>query len=211
MKKALLIFSVAAVAAAFFAFSPADPETLSIGAKAPKTDLKMTDISGGKISLADVKKANGLLVVFSCNTCPFVVGSEGSEGWDGRYAELQAVCDKDQVGMILVNSNEAKRDKGDSMDEMKKRAEERGFSKSHYVLDKNSELANAFFARTTPHVYLFDKDMKLVYKGSIDDNVDSPAKVTQPYLKNALNNLTSGAPINPAETKPVGCGIKRVS
>ena len=115
------------------------------------------------------------------------------------------------MGMVLINSNEAKREKGDDLESMKSRAKENGFSKCNYLLDVNSELANAFFARTTPHVYLFDKNMKLVYKGSIDDNVDDSKKVTTPYLKNAIGNLAAGKAIDPAETKPVGCSIKRAS
>lgn len=211
MKKIFLpLFAVAALTA-FFAFSPAEIETIAIGAKAPKTDLKMKATSGKDVTLAGIKKDKGLLVVFSCNTCPFVVGGEDSEGWEGRYAELQKVCDGQGIGMVLVNSNEAKRSKGDNLDDMKARAKEHGFASTIYALDKNSELADAFGARTTPHVFLFDKDLKLVYKGAIDDNVAKASEVAQPYLKNAISNLSGGKTIDPAETRPVGCGIKRVS
>ena len=185
-------------------------ETLNIGAVAPASDVKMTDISGAQYSLADLKNSGGLLVVFSCNGCPFVVGSEGSEGWEGRYDGLREIAEANNIGMALINSNEAKRDKGDDMKGMKSRAEEHGFSKCKYLLDVNSTVANAFFARTTPHVYLFDGNMKLVYKGAIDDNVDDSKKVKEPYLKNAMENLASGKKIKPAETKPVGCSIKRI-
>jgi hypothetical protein len=185
-------------------------ETLKIGSNAPATDIKMTDISGGQYSLADLKKAGGLLVIFSCNGCPFVVGSEGSEGWEGRYAELAKIAEANNIGMALINSNEAKRDKGDDLKSMKTRAEEHGFSSVKYLLDSNSQVANAFFARTTPHVYLFDGTMKLVYKGAIDDNVDDSKKVKEPYLNNAIQNLAAGKKIKPEETKPVGCSIKRV-
>lgn len=196
----------------FMAFKDGDTPSLAIGAKAPKTDYKMQDITGNAYSLNDLKKSNGLLVVFSCNGCPFVVGAEGyGEGWEGRYQELQKVCDASGVGMVLVNSNEAKRDKGDNLEDMKKRATENGFASTRYVLDVNSELANAFGARTTPHVFLFDKSMKLVYKGAIDDNNESASKVTQPWLKNAIAKMIEGKNPEPAESKPVGCSIKRVS
>jgi hypothetical protein len=185
-------------------------ETLSIGDAAPATAVKMADISGSQYSLSDVKKQNGLLVVFSCNGCPFVVGSEGSEGWEGRYEELRALADGNNIGMALINSNEAKREKGDDLKSMKVRAEEHGFSNCKYLLDVNSTVANAFYARTTPHVYLFDGSMKLVYKGAIDDNVDDSKKVKESYLKNAIKNLAAGKKIKPEETKPVGCSIKRV-
>ena len=185
-------------------------ETLNIGAVAPASDVKMTDISGAQYSLADLKNSGGLLVVFSCNGCPFVVGSEGSEGWEGRYDGLREIAEANNIGMALINSNEAKRDKGDDMKGMKTRAVEHGFSKCKYLLDVNTTVANAFSARTTPHVYLFDGNMKLVYKGAIDDNVDDSKKVKEPYLKNAMENLASGKKIKPAETKPVGCSIKRI-
>lgn len=211
MKGKILFTGIAAVALIVFsAFAVADIETIAIGAKAPKSDLKMKTTSGKTVSLMDVKKDKGLLVVFSCNTCPFVVGGEDSEGWEGRYAELQKECDKQGIGMILVNSNEAKRSKGDNMDDMIARAKAHGFASSLYALDTNSELANAFGARTTPHVFLFDKDLKLVYKGAIDDNVDKASAVKQPYLKNAIKNLSAGKSVDPAETRPVGCSIKRV-
>ncbi|MFM7233620.1 MAG: thioredoxin family protein [Flavobacteriales bacterium] len=187
-----------------------NPETLAIGTAAPATEVKMMDISGKEYSLSDLKKPGGLLVVFSCNGCPFVVGSEGSEGWEGRYDELRTLAESNNIGMALINSNEAKREKGDDLKSMKTRAEEHGFAKCRYLLDVNSAVANAFFARTTPHVYLFDGAMKLVYKGAIDDNVDDSKKVKEPFLKNAIQNLAAGKKIKPAETKPVGCSIKRV-
>jgi hypothetical protein len=185
-------------------------ETLSIGAKAPATEIKMADISGNNYSLNDLMKEKGLLVIFSCNGCPFVVGSEGSEGWEGRYEEVRSLASSNGIGMALINSNEAKREKGDDLNSMKTRAKEHGFEKCSYLLDENSAVANAFFARTTPHVYLFDNNLKLVYKGAIDDNVDDSKKVKEPYLKEAIKNLAAGKKIKPEETKPVGCSIKRV-
>ena len=210
MKKGILAV-VAIAAVALVAFKEGDVESLKIGAKAPKTDLKMMSTSGRELSLQDVKKENGLLVVFSCNTCPFVVGSsDGSEGWEGRYDDIKATCDRNNVGMVLVNSNEAKREKGDNLEDMKMRAKEHGFEQCAYVLDANSQLADAFGARTTPHIFLFDKNMALAYKGAIDDNVGSSKDVKEPWLQNALVNMATGKKIDPAETKPMGCSIKRV-
>ena len=83
--------------------------------------------------------------------------------------------------------------------------------KSFYVVDNNSELANAFGAKTTPHVFLFDKDMKLVCKGAIDDNVKNAAEVKDAYLMNAMRLLALGNKIPTNETKATGCSIKRVN
>ncbi len=209
MKKKPILFTLAIVAAlaTSYAFisSGEKYEMLPIGKKAPKADVKMTDISEKKISLNDIKKDNGLLVIFSCNTCPFVLA------WENRYPALGEQCTKNKIGMVLVNSNEARRKGDDSIEEMKKHAADKNYN-SFYTMDENSELANAFGAKTTPHVYLFDKDMKLVYRGAIDDTEGrddvSPKEL---YLKNAIDNLAAGKKVDPAETKSVGCSIKRVS
>jgi thioredoxin-related protein len=204
----LLVLLVAILTA--FTFGNEPNEILEIGAKAPLSDRKMMSTNDRMLSIADIKGENGALVIFSCNTCPFVVGNgKDSEGWEGRYSELQRVANNNGVGMILVNSNEAKRDNGDSMEDMKAHAKENAY-RSHYVLDENHELADAFGALTTPHVFLFDKNMELVYKGAIDDNVGSAKDVKEHWLKDALNNLSKGAKIEPNSTRQLGCSIKRV-
>jgi peroxiredoxin len=215
MKKNFII-GLGVIAVAIFAVSTAftlkgeREDILAIGAKAPKTDLSMTDVSGKKIALKEVAGKNGLLVIFSCNTCPFVVGNgTKSEGWEGRYPELYDAAKSADIGMVLVNSNEAKRDAGDSMADMQKRYKEEGL-KGHYVLDENHVLADAFGALTTPHVFLFDENMKLIYKGAIDDSVESSDSVSEPYLLNAIKAHVSGGKIDPNSTKQLGCSIKRV-
>lgn len=203
---------LASLALAFSAISVQAQDAmpaLEIGDVAPMQDVKMDDVSGRSLSLADLKQANGLLVIFSCNTCPFVVGGEGSEGWEERYRELAVTAGGTGLGMVLVNSNEAKRGGDDSMDAMKAHAKEKSY-RMPYLVDTNSALANAFGARTTPHVYLFDKDMKLVYKGAIDDNHEKASEVKERYLQNAMKNLAAGKAIDPATTKNLGCSIKRV-
>ncbi len=182
---------------------------LQIGAALPAADVSMKDAGGGNKSLKEAAGANGLLVVFSCNTCPFVVGSEGSEGWEGRYPELMAFSARSGVGVALVNSNEAKRADGDSYADMQVRYKEHKYSGA-YLLDEGHKVADAFGARTTPHVFLFDKNMKLVYKGAIDDNVASAAAVKEKWLQNAINSMVAGKPVDPATTRNIGCSIKRM-
>lgn len=208
--RTIFTFCLALFVAATGIVAQNNSETLPIGSPAPLTNLKMKDISGAEYALNDIKGSGGLLVVFSCNGCPFVVGSEGSEGWEGRYDGLRQLAESKNIGMALINSNEAKRDKGDDLKSMQERASGHGFSKCKYLLDENSKLANAFFARTTPHVYLFDANLKLVYKGAIDDNVDDSKAVKKAYLKDAIEQLAAGKKIKTDETKPVGCSIKRV-
>lgn len=178
-------------------------KTLSIGDAAPMVDTKMDDVSGKQFSLSELKKTNGMLVVFSCNTCPFVVA------WEDRYPALAAKCEKNNIGMVLVNSNEAKRSGEDSMAEMTKHAKDFKYG-CPYVVDNNSALANAFGAKTTPHVFLFDADMKLVYKGAIDDNYKDAHAVEEHYVDDAIDAIANDEEINPSDTKAVGCSIKRV-
>ncbi|MBR9830853.1 thioredoxin family protein [bacterium] len=177
-------------------------ESLQIGAKAPMTTLKMKDTNGKMISLNDVKKENGLLVMFTCNTCPFV------KAWEDRYTKIQKTAADKGIGVILVNSNEGKRENDDSIEAMKKHAAEKGFT-APYVVDADSKLANAFGAATTPHVYLFNKEFKLAYVGAIDDNYKSAGDADKHYLMDAINNMVAGKSINPSETKALGCSIKR--
>jgi hypothetical protein len=194
---------------AFFSCTSQDMESLSIGNQAPLADMSMQEISGKKLTLEDLTDEKGLLVIFSCNTCPFVVGNgTKSEGWEGRYNELFTMSEEQGIGMVLVNSNEAKRDQGDNLEDMKAHASAQHY-KSKYVLDKDHVLADAFGAMRTPHVYLFNADMELVYMGAIDDNVNRAKEVKETYLLDALEALGDDLPIKRAETPAMGCSIKR--
>lgn len=199
MKK--LIFILMAIISVG-AFANKGASKLEIGDKAVHTDVKMTDVSGKEISLNDVKKENGILVLFSCNTCPFV------GKWEGRYSDVKAWADINKVGMIVVNSNYQKRDAEDSMEAMKKHAEAKNYD-FYYAVDHESLLANAFSGQTTPHAFLFNGDMALVYKDAIDDNYDSADQVKNAYVKDAISSIAKGQKVSIAETKPVGCSIKR--
>lgn len=183
---------------------------MNIGAPMPKAEVMMADVSGKEISLRSAAGANGVVVIFSCNTCPFVVGSDGSEGWEGRYPALGEFCAKNRVGFVLVNSNEAKREAGDGFAEMQAHYREKGYT-GHYVLDKGHMVADAFGARTTPHVFLFNKSLELAYKGAIDDNVDSAKAVKAQYLRDAITAMVAGQPIATPVTRNLGCSIKRVA
>ncbi len=184
-------------------------KTLKIGKTAPLKEMKMKDISGNDFSINDLNQKNGLLVIFSCNTCPFVIGNDKNEGWESRYNQIYRTANDNQVGMVLINSNEAKRKGDDSFDNMKKRSLENNY-KAPYLIDKNNKLADAFGANTTPHVFLFNKDLKLVYTGAIDDAVKSSKDVEEKWLENALNDLGVGKKIKPNKTRNSGCSIKRV-
>jgi peroxiredoxin len=190
---------------AYLSSSFIGPEQLSIGDKAPKTELKMMGIDDRPVSLDDLKKKNGLCVIFSCNTCPYVIA------WEDRYNELSKVCNENNIGFVLVNSNEAKRNGDDSMANMKAHAKEIGYDGFAYVVDEKNVLADAFGATKTPDVFLFTGKMELAYKGAIDDNSKDKSAVEEPFLKKALEAMKAGLPVDPAETKAIGCSIKRTS
>jgi thioredoxin-related protein len=179
------------------------------GTVLPLSDQQMLDVkTNSKMALKDYKKEKGLLVIFSCNTCPFVVGTPDFPGWERQYNRLFEQATKQNIGFILVNSNEAKRGKEDSIEEMIKRAGDQGY-KMPYLVDENSTLANAFGAKTTPHIFLFNGDLKLVYSGSIDNIWDNKRTEEIPYLANAMDALSQGKKIKPSATPPKGCSIKR--
>lgn len=198
--KTILFISIVFLSTSIYASN--NTKKLELGNKVVLSDVKMKEVSGKSISLNDAKKENGLVVLFSCNQCPFVLR------WEDRYDNIKSWADNNNVGMIVLNSNYQKRNGDDSFEAMKVKAKENNYS-FYYVLDKESELANAIGGQTTPHVFLFDADFKLAYKGAIDDSYKGADEVIQAYLKDAIYSVGTGEKVAIAETKPVGCGIKR--
>ena len=176
-------------------------DELDIGSEMPLAAVKMADVGGKNVSLKDAMGENCLLVVFSCNTCPWV------NAWEDRYISVSKLSQKKGVGMIAINPNEGSRENGDSMDDMQSRAKKAKYD-FYYTLDKESKLASAFGASRTPQIYLFNNKGTLVYRGAIDDNARRPRKVENPYLMDAINAMVAGEKINTASTKALGCGIK---
>ncbi len=200
MKK--LFFSLIAVASlATLAFTVGDP--LMIGSTMPKADLKMQDISGKNVAMKDSKKDNGVLVMFSCNTCPYVVKNQE------RTLAISKFASENKVGVIILNSNEALRADDDSYAAMQAYAKEQGY-KWNYVVDKNHEVADAFGANRTPECFLFDKNLKLMYHGAIDNSPADAASITRVHLKEAITEMVGGKDVTIKESKSVGCTIKRM-
>ena len=162
----------------------------------------MKDISGKEITLNEIKKTNGILVMFSCNTCPYVIGNQS------RTKEISGYAIKNNIGVILLNANEGDRNGDNSLESMQAYAKEQGYSWP-YAVDKNSELADAFGANRTPECYLFDKNNKLVYHGAIDDSPGDIGSVKRQHLKNAIDEMIEGKNVSVKETRSVGCSIKR--
>ena len=180
------------------AFSTLMSEEISIGSKMPGSDYILKNINGKESELSTYKKENGLLVVFSCNTCPWVIR------WQGRYNPISELCSKNNIGFVAVNSNASQHDGVDSFDSMKEHAKKYEYI-FPYVLDSGSRLAKAFGAMVTPHVYLFDKNGDLRYRGAIDDG---PKRVKHNYLVDAINSVSKGKSVRTKTTKSLGCSIK---
>jgi thioredoxin-related protein len=199
MKK-LFLLPVALLVFAASAFTPSDP--LPIGSTMPMATTKLKDVNGKMITLAEAKKTNGLLVMFSCNTCPFVIKNQE------RTKAVCAFAMKKNLGVVILNSNEANREGADSYDAMAAYAKAQGYQ-WHYAEDKGSEMANAFGANRTPECYLFDKNSKLVYHGAIDNNANDASAVTREHLKEAITEMVAEMEVTVKESRSVGCTIKR--
>jgi len=174
---------------------------LTMGEVAPSAEVRMLNVDGRELSIADVKGARGTLVVFTCNHCPY------AKAWEQRLVAIGNAYREKGFGVIAVNPNDAEAYEDDSYPEMQKRAKEKGYA-FPYVVDATSGVAKAFGATRTPEVFLFDAGGKLVYHGAIDDNAEDAAKVTKTYLRDALDAVASGSPVRVAETKAIGCSIK---
>ncbi len=201
MKK-IFFSALPLIGIAIFAFrTTIDP--LPIGSSLPNPEKKMKDISGKEVSFKDEMNKKGLLVMFSCNTCPVV------RAYQSRTIEACKYARDKQIGVILLNSNEAYRGSGDSYTDMKNYASEQNYSWS-YVVDDHSVMANAFGASRTPECFLFNADGKLVYHGAIDDNQNGPDEVTRKHLVVAMDEMLAGKDVSVKNTRSVGCNIKRL-
>ena len=202
MKKSLIYLSKPLILLVILFSFKVITNALQIGAELPKANIKLLDINGNKISMKEAQKPNGLLVMFSCNTCPFVVRNQQRTKAICKYA-LQ-----NNIGVILLNSNEGQRNDDDSFKAMKEYAKQQNYE-WYYAVDKDNEIADAFGAKRTPECFLFNKDFRLSYHGAIDDNPGDDENVTNHYLKDAINNLISRKEIVVKESRSVGCAIKR--
>lgn len=179
----------------------ASAHALDLGSQAPATDVKMKNVDGKEVSIADIKGDRGTMVIFSCNQCPFVLA------WEERIAQLGNAAIGKGIGVIQINSNDPAVAAGDTYDKVQARAKERGF-KFPYVVDADSAAARAYGASRTPEIFLFNAKGDLVYHGTIDDNYKAADKVTERYLHDAIEAVAAGKDVVTKESKIVGCTIK---
>ena len=182
-------------------FSINEAAELAIGSSMPEDTHQMIETNGKNLTLSDAKGDKGTLVIFSSNTCPWVIR------WEDRYVSITESYSPKGIGVIAVNSNASRFDGHESRDEMARHARDKKYN-FPYVQDPGSKLAKAFGATKTPHIYLFDNKGMLVYRGAIDDNARDAGSVDEPFLANAIEQLINDQPIEKSTSKAIGCSIK---
>lgn len=168
------------------------------------TDFKLKNVDGSTVSLADYKDAKGYIVIFSCNTCPYVVA------YEDRMIALDKKYKSKGFPVIAINPNNPKLSPGDSFEKMQVRAKEKGFT-FPYVFDEKQEIFPQYGATRTPHVYLLEKTDQgnvVRYIGAIDDNFKNAAAVKEKFLENAVDALLNKKEVPVTTTKAIGCTIK---
>lgn len=172
---------------------------LDLGKTAPDfKNLKATDSRSYSLSSFDAKPV--LVVIFSCNHCPYV------QAYEDRMVKIQSDYASKGVQIIAVNSNDDKEYLEDSYENMVKRAKDKRFN-FVYLRDVDQKVVDAYGAVCTPHVFVFDKERKLRYRGRIDDSKEA-SKVTSHDLRNALDDILAGKTVRVPDTRPFGCSIK---
>ncbi|MEX1189053.1 MAG: thioredoxin family protein [Bacteroidia bacterium] len=167
------------------------------------TDFNLKNIDGKMVSLSSMK-AEGYVVVFTCNHCPF------AKKYEDRLVKLNKITSAKGYPVVAINSNDAEQYPEDSFENMKVRAEEKKFN-FPYLHDESQAIARTYGATKTPHVFVLNKegdDLKVRYIGAIDDNTEDAAAVKIKYVENAIDALKSKKPIEIQETKAIGCSIK---
>lgn len=172
---------------------------LKIDSLLPQFNLPGTD--GNSYSSEGFKNKNILIVIFSCNHCPYV------QAYEERMINLQKEFKDRGVQIVAINSNYDSKYPEDSFDEMKKRAVERKFN-FPYLRDETQKIAKAFGASHTPQIFLFNKERKLKYEGKIDDNWQEPDRVQNHYLRDAITEVLDEREVSIPETFSIGCTIK---
>lgn len=167
-------------------------------------DFKLKNVDGKMVSLSDYKDAKGVIVIFTCNHCPY------AQAYEQRIMDLDKMYSAKGYPVVAINPNDPVAYPADSFEEMIKRSKEKSYS-FPYLIDETQDIAKTFGAAKTPHVYLLSKNKDVYtveYIGAIDDNSESAADVKTKYVENAIAELSSGKKVSVNSTKAIGCSIK---
>lgn len=173
--------------------------TIPLGTKMPEFEIKDPFEKAYKGSQQFGER--GLLLVFTCNHCPYAIAV-----WP-RVIRLARYAQNLKINTVAINPNINPDYPDDSPEKMKEKIKEWGID-FPYLVDASQQVARSFKAQCTPDIYLFNKNHELIYHGRIDDNWQDESKVTKEELKEALNNLAVGQPISSTQRPSMGCSIK---
>ncbi len=172
---------------------------LAIGAVAP--DFSLPGVDDRTYTLADFKDRKIVVVMFTCNHCPYV------QAYEGRMIAIQNEFAPQGVALVAINANETVYHPEDDFPHMVQRSREQEYN-FPYLRDAQQTVANAYGAHYTPEIFLLDFERRLQYTGRIDDNWQHPEQVTTHDLQNALRAALAGDAVSPPETHAVGCTLK---
>jgi thiol-disulfide isomerase/thioredoxin len=174
---------------------------LSLGTSAPDFNLPDT-VSDQMISLNEVKSKRATVIMFICNHCPFV------KHVNAQLVQLAKDYQPNGVTFVAISSNDVENYPEDSPEKMKQYAKNLGYP-FPYLYDESQNVAKAYKAACTPDFFIFDRDLKLVYRGQLDDSrPQSEIPVTGADIRTALDNLLAGKPVDPNQKPSLGCNIK---
>lgn len=203
MNKMLPLLLLSAALMLFSSFIPED----SVSGYKPGDivrDFSLKNVDGKMMSLAGLKDNKGVILVFTCNHCPYSVA------YEDRIIQLHEQYAPRGYPVVAVNPNDAVAYPADSYENMQERAADKKFPFA-YLHDETQAIAKAYGATRTPHVYLLtrEKDQyRVAYVGAIDDNSNEPELVKVKYLETALGELMGGLQVSVPQTKAIGCSIK---
>lgn len=167
-------------------------------------DFKLENVDNREVALSDYKNQKGLILVFTCNPCPF------AKAYEQRIINLHKKYADQGFPVLAINPNDEKISPEDTMEKMKSLASERAYP-FPYLKDETQEVYRAYGATRTPHIYLLQMDegeFKVAYIGAIDDNAMDSGAVSNRYLEDAIASIQAGKTPNPNTTKAIGCTIK---
>ena len=167
-------------------------------------DFKLKNVDGSMVSLADYPDAKGFVVIFTCNGCPY------AKAYQDRIIDIDKAFKQKGYPVIAINPNDVEIKSDDSLEEMKKRSEKKGYT-FPYLKDASQDVYRTYGATKTPHVYVLQKegdDLVVKYIGAIDNNYQDASKASEKYLEDALLALGEGQNPDPSFTKAIGCSIK---
>ncbi len=204
MKKVVTVFALVMLTSVFFYQAQAQDDKELIGKEAPAFNLK--NIDGNMVSLNDYAESEGVIVVFTCNHCPY------SKLYEDRINELNEIYEAQGFPVVAINPNDPVAYPEDSYENMIVRAEEKAFS-FPYLFDDTQEIAAAYGATRTPHTYILVRDEEnesfvVRYVGAIDDNPKEADAVEDQFIQKAIMEIKNDGAISTEYTKAIGCSIK---